>query len=377
MDGYSIDELPEEYTALSDRGAVMAEVMEALDSARYGTRKLGDVLVAAGLPARSWLGADARLRLLDEALPDVTLDDVITRLAEFSAGMGPGWLHGDSEAIERFNDEVALLDDVARVLRLLAQRERMASPRERSDLPMRRALGDARVGTQLDLLASDLRDLVALGPYLAPLSTAEWAALSGDRSVDQTPASAAPPQPPVVEPPPEFESQPRRLRDFAPSTSVSQSAVRAPVLSQRLGEAFGRMRVHSRALAERIMPRKWLALGAVALVLVVATALLSLASAPSHPSAPPLTASPAALTLHCSAHAASAKVTLRNAAPNTVSWSIAPPPGVQISSTRGALKPGATAALTITAHGAKPGKGTLSFISGSGNAAVAYSVTCP
>lgn len=158
MDGYTLDDLPEEYAALSDRREVMAEVVEALDSLRQCTRKLGDALVAAGLPARDWLGRGARLQLLDDTLPDVTLDDVITRLAEFSAGSGPDWLHGDLDALARFFDEVALLDDVVRALRLAAQRERMASVRQRSDLPMRRALGDARVGTQLDLLSRDLRE---------------------------------------------------------------------------------------------------------------------------------------------------------------------------------------------------------------------------
>ncbi|MGH2487427.1 MAG: hypothetical protein ACRDHE_15590, partial [Ktedonobacterales bacterium] len=64
-DDFAFDELPDEYAALGDRTRVMAEVVETVESVRAVTRKLGDALVAAGLPARGWLGPAARLRLLD------------------------------------------------------------------------------------------------------------------------------------------------------------------------------------------------------------------------------------------------------------------------------------------------------------------------
>lgn len=385
MDGYTLDDLPEEYAALSDRREVMAEVVEALDSLRQCTRKLGDALVAAGLPARDWLGRGARLQLLDDTLPDVTLDDVITRLAEFSAGSGPDWLHGDLDALARFFDEVALLDDVVRALRLAAQRERMASVRQRSDLPMRRALGDARVGTQLDLLSRDLRDLVALAPYAAPLSPSEWASLEHDPN--PMPATDVdPPGPPqprrlassvplrVSVPTP---TQHTRLRDFAAPAQSGGLAARVPVLSQRLGQAVGRVRVQTRALAERISPRKWAALAGVAVTLILATALLSLTRSPAHPVVSPLAASPSTLTLHCSARASPVKLTVRNGGKSDLSWSVAAPVGIQLSASRGNLKPGATTTLALSAHGAKLTTGTLTFTYAGGTTTVPYSVVCP
>lgn len=386
MDEYTRDDLPDEYSALADRREVMAEVVDALGSLRQCTRKLGDALVAAGLPARDWLGYDARLQFLDDALPDVTLDDVITRLAEFSAGTGPDWLRGDHGAIARFNDEVALLDDVARTLRLVAQRERLASVRRRSDLPVRRALADARVGTQLDMLSRDLRDLVALGPYVAPLSPAEWSNLSNEPAAPPKPAASPP-----VQPPPQSQSQsqsqlvipsapaqqPTRLRDFALPVASGSSPVRAPVLSQRLVEAMGRVRTRTHTLAQSVSPRKWFVVGGVAAVLIVATALLTLSGSPSKSPASPLTVSPAPLTLHCAAQSASVKLTLRNSSKRDLSWSVAAPIGIQLSASRGTLKPAATAALTISAHGAKESNGTLVFTFAGGKTPVPYRVACP
>ncbi|MGH2484729.1 MAG: BACON domain-containing protein, partial [Ktedonobacterales bacterium] len=336
--------------------------------------KLGDALVAAGLPARSWLGPAARLRLLDDTLPDVTVDDVISRLAEFAAGMAPGWLRGDRASVARFNAEVATLDGVTHGLRLAAQRERMASLRGRSGNPLPRAFGDARVGTQLDLLARDLRDLAALAPFLAPLSAAEWQEITGGQRVD--PARIAAPAPAAVAPPAAPQAY-TRLRDFAAPSSSGAGMGRAPVLSVRLGEAMGRVRVSTQALAARVSPRRWLAVGVVALALVLATGLLTLVNSPSQTSAPALSATPATISLGCSTKAAAVKLTLRNTTKAALVWSVSPATGVQVSITHGTLKANTSVALTVTAHGAKASKGTLAFIAGNTRATVAYSVTCP
>ena len=374
MDDFTFDELPDEYAALGDRSRVMAEVVETVESVRGVTRKLGDALVAAGLPARSWLGPEARLRLLDGDLPDVTVDDVISRLAEFAAGMAPGWLRGDRMSVARFNAEVAALDGVTHGLRVAAQRERMASLRGRSGNPLPRAFGDARVGTQLDLLARDLRDLAALAPFIAPLSPVEWQGISGAQRVDS--ARIETPAPAVVAPPAAPQAH-TRLRDFAasPSTGAGMGMGRAPVLSVRLGDAMGRVRVSTQALAARVSPRKWLAIGVAALVLILATGLLTLASSPSQ--TPALVATPVTISLGCSTKATSVKVTLRNTTKGALVWSVTPATGVQVSTTHGTLKASTSVALTITAHGAKAGKGALAFIAGKTRATVAYSVTCP
>lgn len=371
MDNFTFDELPDEYAALGDRGRVMAEVVETVESVREVTRKLGDALVAAGLPARSWLGPEARLRLLDGDLPDVTVDDVISRLAEFAAGMAPGWLRGDRMSIARFNAEVAALDGVTHDLRLAAQRERMASLRGRSGNPLPRAFGDARVGTQLDLLARDLRDLAALAPFIAPLSPVEWREITGGQREDS--ARIVAPAPAAIAPPVVTQSH-TSLRDFA---SPSASVGRAPVLSVRLGEAMGRVRVSTQALAARVSPRRWLAVGVVALVLILATGLLTLAGSPSQPPTPAFSASPTTISLNCSTKAAAIRVTLRNTTKGALAWSVTPVTGVQVSTTHGTLKSGTSVALAVTAHGAKAGKGALAFIAGKTRATVAYTVICP
>ncbi|MGH2484680.1 MAG: hypothetical protein ACRDHE_01580, partial [Ktedonobacterales bacterium] len=82
-------------------------------------------------------------------------------------------------------------------------------------------------------------------------------------------------------------------------------------------------------------------------------------------------------SLHCSAKAPAVTVTLRDNTKDALTWSVAPPAGVQISATRGTLKANTSVALTITAHGAKAGKGALAFIAGKTRATLTYSVTCP
>src|SRR5262249_14736936 len=102
------DDLSEEYAALRDPRQVMPEA----------SAQIGNAIATAGLTAREWRSADARLRPLSEQLPNVTFDDLITRAAEFAAGTGPFWLHGGPEEIEQFIGEVELLNDAFRPLRV-------------------------------------------------------------------------------------------------------------------------------------------------------------------------------------------------------------------------------------------------------------------
>ena len=111
MDERVTGELPDEdeYAALSDPPQVMAEMLRLLDELRRTGKKLGDALEVAGLPGREWRSEDARLNLLSEQFPDISIDDLITRLAEFAAGHAPLWLRGDAGTIGRFRDEVEIL----------------------------------------------------------------------------------------------------------------------------------------------------------------------------------------------------------------------------------------------------------------------------
>src|SRR5258708_31467467 len=197
MDTFTDDDLPnaaedttpsEDDAALDDPRLVMAEVVRLLGELHRATTRLGDAIVAAGLPAREWRTDDAFLGHLPGELPEITLDTLLTRLAEFAADLGPHLLHGDVEELAHFHDETLMLYDVIRPLRAFAQHQRMLPARERGEQPLWRALGDARVGTPLDLAVARLRDRDALGPFLAPLAPADWQTI--EQTIEQPPAPA-------------------------------------------------------------------------------------------------------------------------------------------------------------------------------------------
>ncbi|HEX8036557.1 MAG TPA: hypothetical protein VF510_22055 [Ktedonobacterales bacterium] len=420
------DELSDEYAALADAREVMREVIGLIEELRGAAKKLGDAVAAAGFPAREWVGPDAALALLGESFPDISLDAFLTRVAEFAAGMGPAWLRGGADEIARFSDEVQLLDEVARPLRIFAQHQRMLPASERGELRLERALGDGRVGTQLDLMAGYLRDLDALAPYIVPLTPSEWAALN-----PPSPAPAAPPQtgpqpsharspqqqqaqrpvpgpgasaelpavfskqqwllssqphpaqpaPPPYAPPLESVEYTHtgdtpqtysRLRDFAPPPSASA----APPA----GSSHVVVRVpNGRGLLALLLHHRWLVLGITILVLSAGTGLLSLVALRTNATAPTshLTATPATLHLTCTGKGASATLTVRNTGRSPVTWTLRPPAALRISATRGTLKPGATATLTATSTSHAAAQGTVTFAADDGTLTVPYTISCP
>ncbi len=91
----------------------MLEVADELADLHGAATRLGDALEAAGMPGSAWRSQDASLRLISRKLPDITVDRFITRLAEFAAGAGPDWLHGDADDLDRFQREVQALYRVA------------------------------------------------------------------------------------------------------------------------------------------------------------------------------------------------------------------------------------------------------------------------
>lgn len=393
MDERVTGELPDEdeYAALSDPPQVMAEMLRLLDELRRTGKKLGDALEVAGLPGREWRSEDARLNLLSEQFPDISIDDLITRLAEFAAGHAPLWLRGDAGTIGRFREEVEILYGVLRSLRQMAQRQRMLPARDRGGLPLERALGDARVGTALDLAARDLRDLDSLGPFIAPLTPDEWRALDAARPPDTTAAEtaaagAAGAQPPAYAPPasatsggasvapgssavpasttPAATPAHTRLRDFAPPRTEGGVAA----TSAHMGSA-GAVVLLRRALR----PNKWWVVALAVLTLASGTTLLSLAArAP----AGHLVASPAHLTLACAGKGTTAALTLRATGKGPITWNAQPAAGISLSAARGTLKPGASTTIQVAVRTAKAARGTLTFASNDGTATVAYSVTC-
>lgn len=387
-------ELPDEdeYAALDDPPRVMAEVLRLLDELRSTNKKLGDALEVAGLPGREWRSEDARLSLLSEQFPDISVDDLITRLAEFAAGHAPLWLRGDAGTIGRFREEVEILYGVLRSLRQMAQRQRMLPARDRGGLPLERALGDARVGTALDLAARDLRDLDSLGPFIAPLTPEEWQTLdaahpsattaaagvasggalppaayappasSTPDTAPMAPGSGAGPASPASPTPPATPTH-TRLRDFAPPRGEGGAAQSVSIGSARAAAL----------LRGALRPNKWWVVALAILTLASGTALLSLAA---RPAAGHLAASPARLTLTCAGKGTTAALTLRATGKGPITWSAQPATGIGLSAARGTLKPGASTTIQVAVRTAKAARGTLTFTSNDGTATVAYVVTC-
>jgi hypothetical protein len=426
MDGYPPNELDDEYAALNDPRAVMREVVGLLEQLHRATTRFGDALVAAGLPARAWLGPSGRLEQLPADFPDITLDELITRLAEFAAGIGPHWLHGDAHDLAQFHDEVTILVDVVRPLRVVAQRQRVLAPRDRSEVPLESTLGDARAGAALDRIYNALRDLDALGPFLAPLSPRDWEALApapkrrdapASPAAARSPASPAPParaavpavpQPPAlpVMPAPVGASAPpvppvppmpvaastsapaqqtfRRLRDFAPPAGTAAPAREGRAESLRLlrdqwqAELVRRWGL-LRTAGMGLRVNRTLLVGSVALLLGLGTALLTLAHQSATPPPAPvsyLAATPARLSLTCAGTGSATTLTLRDTAKAAITWGIKPPAGVTLSATHGTLKPGASVALQVRITSRSALSGVLTFVSNGGTAMVPYSITC-
>lgn len=412
----------DEYDALNDPRQVMAEVVTLVKDLHQAATRLGDAIAKAGLPAREWRDADSRLLLLADQFPDITLDALITRLAEFAADLGPHWLHGSREDIAHFTDEVSILYNVARPLRTAAQRLRMLPARDRGDLPIERAFGDARVGTPLDRVAALLRDLESLAPFVEPLTPAEWSALAPQPPTPSSPPAPSspssppppvqgsdpaaatgatprvaggagatlmqplntqdvpqPPTPPpfsarVSAPPPSSGQTFRRLRDFLPPDDERHSAERD--WSWLRADAS----VRARTILAWVMPRKWLIAGVVVMLFALSLALLALVRAAMPPSVPlpvsHLTVAPTQIALACSGKNDTIKLALHDTGTQSLTWSITPPAGLSLSSTHGTLKPGASATVTVTVTSTKVAHGTLRFTSNDGAATTTYVVSC-
>lgn len=404
------DELDGDYAALADAREVMREVIGLVEGLRGSAKKLGDAIAASGFPAREWVGPDAALVLIGEPFPDISLDAFLTRLAEFTAGMGPSWLRGGEDEIARFIDEAQILNDVARPLRVFAQRQRVLPLRERGDLPLERAFGDGRVGTQIDLVAGNLRDLDALAPYLVPLTPSEWAALqplpppfaapqpanqpapvSGATSgvlvgqqehwlltsgKQQAVAASSPPQERAhtADAPQTYS----RLRDFAPPAAAPRAST-AVANDASPDEWRTVLRVpNGRGLLALLLHNKWVVLGITILVLSAGTGLLSLAALHMNATTPTkhLVAAPTALRLTCSGKGATATLTLRGTSKAPVSWTLNPPDTLHVSATHGTLRPGSSGTFTATSTSQTATQGVLTFTVDDGILTVPYVISC-
>ena len=415
----------DEYAALQDPRQVMPEVATVLAELHEAITQLGNAFAGAGLPAREWRSDDALLRPLAENLPDVTLDDLLTRAAEFAAGSGPYWLRGDSAEIEQLVAETTLLSDAVRPLRVIAQRLRVLPSRERGMLPIERALGDGRVGAKLDRVSRCLADLEALAPFMAPLSREEWNAARGDAPYGEQdqfteplppelipspgpraappvapapPAQAAPPQPqprpatpgmrfaPVVASPVAslFRAATGRHTPVAPTGGAGGGSVASVARAyaprvRRMTATLGGYAAQARERVQRIEPRRWAVVGIVALLLALGTGVLALATRPAAPTVPPgpLAVSPASVNLTCTGKSSTATLTVEWTGTAATNWSAQQVPSeLALSPSSGTLKPntGMRIALHVTGHRAS--HGSLVFAAGKQQASVAYTVSC-
>ena len=391
MDPFTPDELPEEYSDLADPSKVMAEVVALVDELHRASTQLGNAIASAGLPARRWRSDDARLPLLSDEFPEITLDTLLTRLAEFAAGVGPAWLHGDAAAIADFTSEAQVLTEVVRPLHARARYLRTVPARDR-ELPMERALGDGRVGTKLDIVYRCLNDLEALGPFIRPLTPAQWQALPPPPAAEPAPVSAPPIASAAAAPTPSSRmkapaaaspqssapvSGPASFSGFAPSAQPEAASpiylndlARNAVASVRL--TMSRALEHARPYTRQLSLRQWLVVAVAIGALGTGTALLAIASHGSTTTY--LVASPSQLSLTC--HGKTSMLTLRDTTTTALTWTASAPPGISLSATRGSIKPGASATLMVRATSAKTAHGTLTFTSNLGSASVPYTVAC-
>jgi hypothetical protein len=220
----------------SDPRATLRQALHLLHEIHLATTALGDAFVRAGLAPSAWRESDSVLSELTSQFPDVTLDALLTRLAEFAAGTGPAWLAGDGPALDDFERETHLLDDTVRPLRALAQRERLQPPTERAWQPLLRSLADVRVGVQLDRLSRSLHALSDLAPLLVPLPPDESPdTLAGeDMTVNEVPSPSAAPDlphhpPPAATPPqPAAPQDPVTLAAYAPAPPADAQPMGPP-----------------------------------------------------------------------------------------------------------------------------------------------------
>jgi hypothetical protein len=404
--------LPGEYAALADHRRVMLEVADELAELHAAVTRLGDALEAEGLSGREWRSRDASLRAVARKLPDITVDQFVTRVAEFAAGKGPAYLRGDEGELERFHGEVGAIHTVASRLHEIAERRSHGPKPQRPLRAVERAFASARVAAALDGVVSILEDFRALEPFMAPLSSDEWNRAAQDHLGVDSPAVAERRGFSQTLPMSAAGGGHTRLRDFARATAGARPQPRGDGLRGRLAALFAWVRPLWRWAQPLLAPlgnRKPLAITAAGL-LVVVTASVALAlhqlpagrptvpggaatapastgtavgspaatSAAAHPTATKTPAAPR-LALTCAVtgggtSATSATLTIKNTGTTSVSWQANASGQVKISQAQGQLSVGETATPTVTSR--KRLSGTITVTASNGARSASFSVSC-
>lgn len=401
--------LPEEYSALADHRRVMLEVADELAELHSAAMRLGDALESAGLPGRAWRSPDAALRLVVRKLPDITVDDFITRLAEFAAGEGPAWLRGSRGDLERFHREVAALFKVAHRLREALEHRSPPSERHQRPRMIERAFGSTRVLDALGAVDTILGDFKALEPFMAPLAPEEWDTAASGHAESELPASE---ESRGVHGTLPLSASPARLRDFARATAAPRQ-LSADGARNPLTQLIHLLRGLSAGSA-RSKRRVALGAGLLAGLLVLGSLLVALVLhqvSPAHPPAAGATAtsgapaqtavsSPAvastttplprsrptatktpgpvpALALTCASSGSSATLTIKNIGTTSITWKASAPGSLIVYPSQGQLAVGESRTPSVTTNsGKRHVTGTITVTASNGTASKSFSVSC-
>jgi hypothetical protein len=405
--------LPAEYAALADHRRVMLEVADELAELHATVTRLGDALEAEGLSGREWRSRDASLRLVARKLPDITVDQFVTRLAEFAAGKGPAYLRGGEGDLERFHGEVGAIHMVASRLHEITERRSRGPKPQRPLRAVERAFASARVAAALGDVVTILEDFRALEPFMAPLARDEWDASVQARPAADSPAFEERRGSSQTLPMPAAGPAHTRLRDFARATAGARPQPRGDGLRGRLAALLAWARPLLRWAQPLLAPlgtRKPLAITAAGL-LVVVTASVALAlhqlpagrptvpggaatapassgtvvgspaatSAAAHPTATKTPAPAPRLALTCAVtgggtSATSATLTITNTGTTSVSWQASASGQVKISPAQGQLSVGKATTPTVTSR--KRLSGTITVTASNGARSASFSVSC-
>ncbi len=365
------ERLSGEYAALRDTPAVMRSAAGYLEELQGAVTRLGDAIEQSGLPGKLWRSDEADLATLGDIFPLITVDELITRLAQFASEHGPAWLRGNMADLAAFGDEAHILYDVTHALRVTAQRLRMSGG-GRSLLE--RAFSNARLGAPLDRVALLLETLDALGPFMAPISPADWAArpaLDDNARAGFAAFAASPPSDELESPP----ASPSRglLRNYAPDGAAigSSRAVKSG--------GIGRIRLNVPAL----LRNRWalgvagaVLVGALVAFLVVRPSILPAAKkTPTATPLPAVVASPTTLLLLCSTKK-TATLTLKNQSAAPVAWQATVPKTVAITPAQGTIAAGQSVTLQAHLTAAKATTGTITIAVGKDSVTIPFSATC-
>jgi hypothetical protein len=368
------ERLSGEYSALRDTPAVMRSAAGYLEELQGAVTRLGDAIEQGGLPGKVWRSDVADLATLGDIFPLITVDEFITRLAQFGSERGPAWLRGGAADLAAFRDETRILYDVVHALRVTAQRQRMSGGSGKSQLE--RAFGNARIGAPLDRVALLLETLDALGPFMAPISPDEWAAPAqmDDAAKEGFAAFGASPASDELFSPSENLSR-GLLRDYAPVAGAGESL--------RANKSGGLWIQFDIPKAPALLRNRWVLgvagavlVGALVAFLVVRSPILAGAKkTPTATPPPAIVAAPTSLILLCSTRKTAA-LTLTNQGAAPVTWQATVPKTVAITPAQGTIPAGQSATLQARLTTARATTGAITITVGETTLSVPFSATC-